>query len=115
MGRHIDAWLSGEETDPVDGTHHLGNVMACCAILLDAQACGKLIDDRPPSASIRPAYKALENLAAKLKEQYADKRPRHCTIADTETCFGTEDMRPDCAPNDGRAGFKFKSPSEVAK
>lgn len=85
--RHLDAYLSGEEVDPIDGTHHLANVMACCAILLDAKAAGKLTDDRPPSVDIRPTYRALEELAAKLRTQYADRAPRHYTIDDTE---GTE-------------------------
>lgn len=82
--RHLEAWESGEDNDPVDGTHHLGNVMACCAIVLDAAAAGKLTDDRPPSIDIRPTYAELEALMAKLQKQYADKCPRHYTIADTE-------------------------------
>jgi hypothetical protein len=82
--RHFDAWLNGEEYDPVDGTHHLGNAMACAAIILDARAAGKLIDDRPPSVDIRPTYAEQEAIIAKLREQYADKHPRHYTIADTE-------------------------------
>ncbi len=83
-GRHLDAYASGEECDPVDGTHHLGNVMACCAIILDARAAGKLTDDRPPSVGVRPTYAEQEALMAKLKVQYEDKKPRHYTIADTE-------------------------------
>lgn len=82
--RHFDAWLSGEEYDPIDGTHHLGNAMACASILLDARAAGKLEDDRPPSVSLRPAYEECEGMMAKLKAQYADRSPRHYTIEDTE-------------------------------
>lgn len=81
--RHLDAYLSGETHDPEDGTHHLGNVMACCAILLDAAACGKLIDDRPPFASHRPAYDAAKANVARLDAQYADRDPKHWTIADS--------------------------------
>jgi len=84
MQRHIDAYCAGEEHDPIDGTHHLGNIMACAAILLDAKAAGKLVDDRPPSVSVRPTYKALEVLAAKLIAQYDDRKPRHYTIEDTQ-------------------------------
>lgn len=83
MKRHMDAYISGEELDPVDGTHHLGNVMACAAILLDAQAAGKLTDDRPPSVGLRETYAFVEAGMARLKEQYADKAPRHYTIADS--------------------------------
>jgi len=84
MQRHIDGYLSGEEFDPIDGTHHLGNIMACAAILLDAKAAGKLTDDRPPSVGIRTAYSFLEKLMTKLREQYADKAPRHYSIDDTQ-------------------------------
>lgn len=82
--RHLDAYGSGEELDPVDGTHHLGNVMACMGILIDAEAAGKLVDDRPPRVDLRPAYAYLEKLAATLIAKYKDRKPRHWTIADTE-------------------------------
>jgi dATP/dGTP diphosphohydrolase len=88
MERHIDKYKSGEEFDALDGTHHLGNIMACAAILLDAREIGKLIDDRPPSASLTRTYEQCEALAAKLFLQCADKSPRHYTIADTAECFG---------------------------
>lgn len=84
LQRHLDAYISGEETDPVDGTHHLGNIMACAAILLDAREAGKLTDDRPPSVSLRGAYATLEALAGRLRDQYQDRAPRHYTIEDTE-------------------------------
>lgn len=84
--RHLDAYMSGERYDPVDGTHHLGNAMACMAILLDAEAAGKMIDDRPPSVSLRPSYDEVQDTMAKLREQYAGVAPRHYTIEDTEEC-----------------------------
>lgn len=83
LSRHIDAYISGEEHDPIDGTKHLGNIMACAAILLDAEAAGKLTDDRPPSVSLRPTYADLEFLMQNLQDKYADRTPRHYTIADT--------------------------------
>lgn len=87
MKRHIDAFTSGEEFDPVDGTHHLGNIMACASILLDAKAAGKLVDDRPPAnADMRKEYARLELLAKSLIDQYKDRDPRHWTIADTDEC-----------------------------
>lgn len=84
MKRHIDGILSGETVDPEDGTDHLGNIMACAAILLDARAAGKLTDDRPPSVDHRATYAELEKLMATLRTQYEDRAPRHYTIADTE-------------------------------
>lgn len=48
--RHLEAWFDREEVAADSGVHHLGHAMACCAILLDAQETGNLIDDRPESA-----------------------------------------------------------------
>lgn len=45
--RHIKAFHEVEDTDSESGVSHLGHAMASCAILLDAQAHGQLIDDRP--------------------------------------------------------------------
>jgi len=45
--RHLMAWFDGQELDADSGVHHLGHVMACCAIILDANACHTLDDDRP--------------------------------------------------------------------
>ena len=50
--RHLHAYLDGEEysADTVAAgkpVHNLGHVIACCAILLDAQEQGNLIDNRP--------------------------------------------------------------------
>lgn len=45
--RHLLSWLDGETIDPESGQSHLGHVMACCAILLDAEANGVLNDNRP--------------------------------------------------------------------
>lgn len=73
MQRHMDAYMSGEELDPIDGTHHLGNIMACAAIILDAKAAGKLNDDRPPVVDIRETYSMVELQMPKLKELYKDK------------------------------------------
>jgi len=79
--RHLDAWMSGETFDPADGTHHLGNTMACCAILLDAAAAGKLIDDRPPRVDHRPMYAECEAMVAPIEAKYKDREVVHYTIA----------------------------------
>lgn len=44
--RHLCKWESGQDHDPASHVHHLGNVMACAAILMDAAAHQSLIDDR---------------------------------------------------------------------
>lgn len=44
--RHLWSWWDGEERAKDSSVQHLGHVMACCAILLDAIETGKLVDDR---------------------------------------------------------------------
>ncbi len=84
MERHMDAFKSGEDFDPTDETDHLGNIMACCAILIDARTAGKLHDDRPPRVDHRAAVAEGEATMESLKTRYADRNPRHWTIKDTE-------------------------------
>jgi hypothetical protein len=46
--RHTRAVLDGEDADPESKQHHIAHAMACCAIILDAIALDKIVDDRPP-------------------------------------------------------------------
>lgn len=82
--RHLDAWFEGEDAAPDSGVPHLANALACLAILVDAQAAGKLTDDRAHNGS---GYRALVDKltphVARLKALHADKAPKHYTIADT--------------------------------
>lgn len=80
MKRHIDAYISGETHDPVDGTHHLGNIMACAAILLDAEAAGKLNDDRPPEVDCRNTYAFVEKQMEFLRDKYGHIEQKPYTI-----------------------------------
>lgn len=45
--RHMLQWLDGQTIDPESGVSHLAHVRACMGIMLDAEANGMLIDDRP--------------------------------------------------------------------
>lgn len=82
LERHLDAYASGEQLDPVDGTHHLGNIMACAAILMEAEAIGNIVDDRAPRLEFREAYAKIEAQMAVLREQYKDLSPKHYTELD---------------------------------
>ncbi len=44
--RHLNSWAAMEEVAEDSGVHHLGHAMACMAILMDAQANNKLMDNR---------------------------------------------------------------------
>lgn len=84
MQRHMDRYMSGEEIDPVDKTPHLGHIMACCAIILDAKAAGKLTDDRPPVVGIQNAYADVEEQMRIALENYGHMKPKHMTVQDTQ-------------------------------
>lgn len=72
MKRHIAMYEAGEDMDPdtEDACSHLGSVMACAAILLDAESHDSLIDDREES-DVEPDYidDAKERVAL-LQEKY---------------------------------------------
>ena len=44
--RHLDQWRDGEDIDTESGMSHIAHVACCCNILLDAQYCNTLDDDR---------------------------------------------------------------------
>lgn len=86
LHRHIDSWWEGQDNDPIDGTPHLANAIACINILIDAKHSGKLVDDRPPSriSEYMRMRDEFEALMQKIHERYKDRDPRHYTIADTD-------------------------------
>lgn len=65
--RHLEAWQDREEAADDSGCHHLGHACACLWILMDAQAHGTLIDDRPPSKG------AVARLIKQLNRMMAEK------------------------------------------
>ena len=68
--RHIAAWFDGEELADDSKVHHLGHAIACCAILLDAQATDSLIDDRPVNGKNKCVLsKVLKELQVKVQEK----------------------------------------------
>lgn len=65
--RHLTLWMEGEEDARDTGVPNLGSVMACCAILLDAQANGTLIDNRSKSPAACDILHDYESRVAQLK------------------------------------------------
>lgn len=81
--RHLDAWFEGEEVDPDDGVPHLSAALCCIAIIVDAEAAGKLNDDRQVPGGYRELVKRLTGHVTRLKVLHADRKaPRQYTIAD---------------------------------
>jgi hypothetical protein len=57
MWRHLLAGLDGQDLDEESGLPHTAHILANAAILLDAEACGTLIDDRNKSGIVAPLLK----------------------------------------------------------
>lgn len=75
--RHIMDWFEGEECAEDSLVHHLGHVIGCAAILLDAQETGNLLDDRPIVGDGKLASRLLGRLRLLIKkvESRSAKRP----------------------------------------
>lgn len=77
--RHLKKWFNGEEADPKTGVPHLANALACIGIILDAQVCGKLNDDRPPAANLEALFDELALKQAFVANLHNGLNPRHYT------------------------------------
>jgi Domain of unknown function (DUF5664) len=84
MRRHMNKWMEGEKTDPDSGLPHFAHVLACAAILADAEASGMLVDDSNliERTGYRELVEKLTPHVKRLKELHKDKHPHHYTAAD---------------------------------
>lgn len=83
MKRHLQKFSdAGEWADKKTRVPHLGSIIACCGIILDAYHAGKLIDDRPlPNEAVSDLIDSLGETVKHLKALFADSNPIHYTIA----------------------------------
>lgn len=80
--RHIDAYLDGEEFTSDSAVprgrprvHNLGAVIASAGILLDAAACGKLRDNRPPKGTASLLHDELREVKRRAESAPTTDRP----------------------------------------
>ena len=66
LERHLGLWFDGEDSDSETGVSHLASAIASCALLMDAQATGKLVDDRQKTGLARKTLDELEALLVTL-------------------------------------------------
>ncbi len=82
--RHRKKWWNGEWEDPKTRVPHLASSMACDAIIIDAWACNKLIDDRPPPAEFARMVDEAEENVRHLMSMFKDHHPKQYTIEDAQ-------------------------------
>ena len=66
--RHLNAWRDGEDLDPESGISHLAHVACSANILMDAEYCDKLQDDR----NKRPINDETEEGSPKVAASYEE-------------------------------------------
>lgn len=71
--RHLQLWGAGEKLARDTKVHNLGGVMACCAILIDAEMHKALIDNRAISKIVCNRLHDAEEAVAFLKAQQAER------------------------------------------
>ena len=84
LERHLKKYKNGEDRDPNTLVHHLSSVIACSAIILDAEGCDMLTDDRPPLHPTAELIDGMVEHVAYLKELYKDQHPHQNTQADSK-------------------------------
>lgn len=82
--RHLEKYWNGEEYDWETDVPHLASAIACLMIIVDAKACHKLDDDRPPFADVNAQIHDLEDIANGVRNRFADRKPYQWTINDAE-------------------------------
>ncbi len=90
LNRHMNAWIEGEDLDPDSGLPHIAHALACLAVLVDAEAAGKLTDDRLVPGDYRSHIEKLTPHVKRLKEKHKDKSPIHYTIKDRKPLDGND-------------------------
>lgn len=86
--RHMDKWFEGEDLDQDSGLPHLAHALACIAVIVDAQAAGKLNDDRQVAGGFHALLREMQPHVERLKSLYKDKHPKHYTREDNENISG---------------------------
>jgi hypothetical protein len=98
--RHAELYKYGENYARDTNVHNLGAVMACCAILLDAELNGKLIDNTRHSKAtcdlLHNAEAVVTALQDMQREREAKKNTFDTLVADARA--RTAGLNLDCTP-----------------
>ncbi len=80
--RHLAKFWNGQNRDKKTRVKHLASIIACATIIMDAELCLKLNDDRPPAAPLDELIDEADDIVAHLQELFKDHKPHQYTIKD---------------------------------
>ncbi|MGX9389637.1 dATP/dGTP diphosphohydrolase domain-containing protein [Nitrobacteraceae bacterium UC4449_H16] len=84
--RHMELYKYGETYTRDTRVHNLGGVMACCAILIDAELNGNLIDNTKHSKATCDLLHTAEGIVAALKKMQAERELARQAAVEQERC-----------------------------
>lgn len=79
--RHLLAYLDGQNIDPESGESHLAHAMANAAILLDAESCDCLLEDRKPTGQVIKALEGKPTARPASRPQFVSVAPKPFSVA----------------------------------
>ena len=82
--RHLRLYENGENLARDTKVRNLGAVMACCAILIDAEVHGTLIDNRNHSPDTCDMLHEAEKMVQHLKDMQAERDKQKTLVYDPE-------------------------------
>jgi len=112
--RHVIDYWEGEECAPDSLAKHLGHAIATLGIVLDAQAHGCLIDDRPTSDGGAALAKALAQVAANEKWR-REKRTAELAMIKDIIRKGAKEVLKAVGAKSGRVSGKKRNAANKAK
>ena len=71
--RHMLLWKDGVDLDDESQQNHLAHVMACCAIMIEAQGTGMFIDNRPKTGLVAEALRKSSSTFEAYRAEYDRK------------------------------------------
>lgn len=90
--RHMAAYQDGEDIDK-SGVPHLAHAAANLCILMDAAACGTLIDDRPPTAPTGDLIRAKTRNITPVGELVVGPASHVAPDCDCYVCWGNSVLK----------------------
>lgn len=115
MYRHIMQFFEGQEQAEDSNVHHLGHVIACASLLLDAQVTGNLIDDRPKSMDEYGNGHWLSDFMDMLSEDIKARKEKEEESKASKERMETEKCLPEFLPGHKIKGFAPKAKKTVKK